>query len=242
MKIVLIGGVGLIGLKTAKPNRGHEVPAASPKTGVNTISGEGLPDALAGAEIVVDLANAPSWKDKAVLEFFETSGHNLLATEAKAGVKHNIALSIVGTERLPENGYFRAKLVQEKLIKASPIPHTIVHSIQFFEFLKGTPDEGTVGTVAFQPIASDDVVGYRARKATQRHDRSLWSRALSRERDRCPVSGRDQRSADALFRDRAQRSAACIRQGCMAESQIPDSVPYPGDGARFGKIAFKDWS
>ena len=124
MKIVLIGGTGLIGSKTAARLRvkGHEVLAVSPSTGVNTITGEGLAQALAGTDVVVDLANSPSWEDKAVLDFFETSGRNLLAAEAKAGVKHHIALSIVGTERLPENGYFRAKLAQEKLIKASPIP------------------------------------------------------------------------------------------------------------------------
>src|SRR5262245_44421527 len=165
MKIVIIGGTGLIGTKTGARLRakGHEVVAASPNTGVNTITGEGLAEALVGAEVVVDLANAPSWEDKAVLEFFETSGRNLLAAEAKAGVKHHVALSIVGTERLPENGYFRAKLAQERLVKSSPIPYTIVHSTQFFEFLKGIADEATVGTVArlspaaFQPIASDDV-------------------------------------------------------------------------------------
>jgi uncharacterized protein YbjT (DUF2867 family) len=138
MKIVIIGGTGLIGSKTvrAAARKGHEVIAASPNTGVNTITGEGL-RGPAGAEVVIDLANSPSFEDKAVLEFFETSGRNLLAAEKTAGVKHHIALSVVGTERLQESGYFRAKLAQEKLIKTGGIPYTIVHSTQFMEFLSG---------------------------------------------------------------------------------------------------------
>lgn len=165
MKIVIIGGTGLIGTKTVDRLRkqGHEVIAASPNTGVNTITGEGLAAALAGAEVVVDLANSPSFEDKAVLEFFETSGRNLFAAEKAAGVKHHIALSVVGTERLQESGYFRGKLAQEKLIKASGVPYTIVHSTQFMEFLSGIAQSGTVGDTVHlspayvQPIASDDV-------------------------------------------------------------------------------------
>ena len=139
MKIVVIGGTGLIGSKTIPILRqgGHEVLAASPNTGVNTITGEGLAKALAGAQVVVDLANAPAWEDKAVLEFFETSGRNLLAAEATAGVRHHVALSIVGTDRSPDNGYFRAKVAQEKLIVKSGIPYTIIRSTQFMEFLGG---------------------------------------------------------------------------------------------------------
>src|SRR5438876_6404983 len=139
MKIVVIGGSGLIGTKLVNRLRkqGHEVVAASPKSGVNTITGEGLTEALAGAQVVVDVANAPSWEDKAVLKFFETSGRNLLAAEKAAGVRHHVALSVVGTERLQASGYFRAKLAQEKLIKASSVPYTIVHSTQFFEFMGG---------------------------------------------------------------------------------------------------------
>src|SRR5213076_1010042 len=139
MKIVVIGGTGLIGSKTVPilRQRGPEVVAASPNTGVNTITGEGLKEAVAGAQIVIDLANSPSFEDKAVLEFFETSGRNLLAAEAAAGVKHHIALSIVGAERLPGSGYLRAKMAQERLIRDSGIPYTIVHSTQFFEFLGG---------------------------------------------------------------------------------------------------------
>jgi len=165
MKIVVIGGTGLIGSKTVPILRqgGHEVVAASPNSGVNTITGEGLAAALEGAEVVLDLANSPSFEDKAVLEFFETSGRNLLAAEKTAGVKHHIALSVVGTERLQDSGYFRGKLAQEKLIKASGIPYTIVHSTQFMEFLGGIAQSGTVGQTVrlsqayVQPIASDDV-------------------------------------------------------------------------------------
>lgn len=165
MKIVIIGGTGLIGSKTTERLRakGHEVIAASPNTGVNTITGEGLAQALTGAEVVLDLANSPSFEDKAVMDFFETSGRNLLAVEKTAGVRHHVALSVVGTERLQESGYFRAKLVQEKLIGEGGIPYTIVHSTQFMEFLAGIAQSGMVdGKVhlspAFvQPIASDDV-------------------------------------------------------------------------------------
>src|SRR5690349_6020968 len=139
MKIVVIGGTGLIGAKLVKnlQQQGHEVVAAAPSSGVNTITGEGLAEALKGAHVVVDVANAPSWEDKAVLEFFETSGRNLLAAEAAAGVKHHVALSVVGTDRTPDNGYFRAKVAQEKLILSSGVPYTIIRATQFFEFLGG---------------------------------------------------------------------------------------------------------
>ncbi len=138
MKIVVIGGSGLIGTKLVMRLResGHEVMAASPNSGVNTITGEGLAEALAGAQVVVDVANSPSFEDKAVLEFFETSGRNLLAAEAAAGVRHHVALSVVGSDRLPDSGYLRAKMAQERLIKASKIPYTIVRSTQFFEFVE----------------------------------------------------------------------------------------------------------
>ena len=165
MKIVVIGGTGLIGSKTVAILRqgGHEVVAASPQSGVNTITGEGLKEAMAGAQVVIDLANSPSFEDKAVLEFFETSGRNLFAAEAVAGVKHHVALSIVGTDRSPDNGYFRAKVAQEKLIKASGIPYTIIRATQFMEFLKAIADSGMDGNKVklapglFQPIAADDV-------------------------------------------------------------------------------------
>jgi uncharacterized protein YbjT (DUF2867 family) len=165
MKIVVIGGTGLIGSKTIPILRqgGHEALAASPNTGVNTITGEGLAKALVGAQVVVDLANAPAWEDKAVLEFFETSGRNLLAAEATADVRHHVALSIVGTDRSPDNGYFRAKVAQEKLIEKSGIPYTIIRSTQFMEFLGGIAASSTDGKMVrlspglFQPIAADDV-------------------------------------------------------------------------------------
>ncbi|HSY85871.1 MAG TPA: SDR family oxidoreductase [Verrucomicrobiae bacterium] len=166
MKIVVIGGTGLIGSKTVailRQRGSHEVVAASPQNGINTITGEGLKAALAGAQVVIDLANSPSFEDKAVLEFFQTSGRNLLAAEAAAGVRHHVALSIVGTDRSPDNGYFRAKVAQEKLIETSGIPYTIIRATQFLEFLGGIAASGADGNMVrispglFQPIAADDV-------------------------------------------------------------------------------------
>jgi uncharacterized protein YbjT (DUF2867 family) len=172
MKIVVIGGTGLIGSKTVAILRqgGHEVVAASPKSGVNTITGEGLKEAMAGTQVVIDLANSPSFEDKAVLEFFETSGRNLLAAETAAGVRHHVALSIVATDRT-DNGYFRAKLAQEKLITAAQIPYTIIRATQFMEFLGGIADSSADGNVVklppvlFQPIAADDVAAVVANVA-----------------------------------------------------------------------------
>jgi uncharacterized protein YbjT (DUF2867 family) len=165
MKIVVIGGTGLIGSKTVAilRQRGHEVVAASPNTGVNTITGAGLKEAMAGTQVVIDLANSPSFEDKPVLEFFETSGRNLLAAAAAAGVRHHVALSIVGTDRTPDNGYFRAKVAQESLIESAGIPYTIIRSTQFMEFLGSIADSTADGNTVrishglFQPIAADDV-------------------------------------------------------------------------------------
>ena len=165
MKIVVIGGSGLIGTNLVNRLRhsGHEVVAASPRSGVNTLTGAGLAEALVGAKVVVDVANSPSFEDKAVLEFFETSGRNLLAAERAAGVSHHVALSVVGSERLPSSGYLRAKMAQEELIKASPVPYTIVRATQFFEFLGAIAQSATVGQAVrlspalLQPIAADDV-------------------------------------------------------------------------------------
>jgi uncharacterized protein YbjT (DUF2867 family) len=173
MKIVILGGTGLIGRKLVNQLQagGHEMIAASPSKGVNTITGEGLHEALNGAQIVVDVTNAPSWEDNAVLEFFETSTRNVLAAEQKAGVSHHVALSIVGCDRLPDSGYLRAKVAQEKLIKSSPIPYTIVRATQFFEFLGGIADSATIDqtvrlpSVLFQPILSDDVASVLAKIA-----------------------------------------------------------------------------
>src|SRR6266487_4999459 len=164
MKIVVIGGTGLIGSKVVEKlkQKGHEAIAATPNTGVNTITGEGLKGAMAGVQVVIDLANSPSFEDKAVLEFFETSGRNLLAAEAAAGVRHHVALSIVGTDRT-DNGYFRAKVAQQKLIETSGIPYTIIRSTQFLEFLGGIAASSADGNIVrlsaalFQPIAADDV-------------------------------------------------------------------------------------
>src|SRR3954454_6710562 len=165
MKIVILGGTGLIGSKVVNLLRadGHEAVAASPSEGINSITGEGLLDALTGAHALLDVTNAPSWEDKAVLEFFETSTRNVLAAEAKTGVGHHVALSIVGCDRLPASGYLRAKVAQETLIKASPNAYTIVRATQFFEFVRGIADSATDGqtvrlpSALFQPILSDDV-------------------------------------------------------------------------------------
>jgi uncharacterized protein YbjT (DUF2867 family) len=170
MKIVVIGGTGLIGSRVVAILRqdGHEAVAASPNTGVNTITGEGLDEAMAGTQAVVDLANSPSFEDGAVLAFFETSGRHLLTAEAASGVRHHVALSIVGADRTPENGYFRAKVAQEKLVEASGIPYTIIRSTQFLEFLGGIAASGTDGDRVrlspglFQPIAADDVAAFVA--------------------------------------------------------------------------------
>jgi uncharacterized protein YbjT (DUF2867 family) len=173
MKVVVIGGTGLIGSKTVPILRqhGHEVVAASPNTGVNTITGEGLDSAMADTQVVIDLANSPSFEDRAVLEFFETSGRNVLAAEAAAGVRHHTALSIVGTDRTPDNGYFRAKVAQERLIETSGVPYTVIRATQFLEFLGGIAASSTDGNTVrlspglFQPIAADDVAALVAEVA-----------------------------------------------------------------------------
>jgi uncharacterized protein YbjT (DUF2867 family) len=173
MRIVVIGGNGLIGSKTVAILRGpgHEVVAASPNSGVNTVTGQGLAEVLGGTQVVIDLANSPSFEDTAVLQFFQTSGRNLLAAEAAAGVRHHVALSIVGADRSPDNGYFRAKVAQEQLIEQSGIPFTIIRSTQFMEFLRGIAAEATKGSTVrlspglFQPIAADDVASVVAEVA-----------------------------------------------------------------------------
>ncbi len=195
----------------------------------------------AGADVVVDLANAPSWEDQAVLDFFETSGRNLLAAERDAGVKHHIALSIVGSERLPENGYFRAKLAQERLIKGSPIPYTIIHSTQFMEFLKGIADEATVGTVArlspaaFQPIASDDVADIVADVALARPVNGMIEIAGPERFGMNEIIGR---YLKAIHDPRTVEADVHAR---YFGSELDDRSLVPGEGARLGKIGFADW-
>ena len=207
MKIVVIGGTGLIGSKTVAILRqgGHEVVAASPNTGVNTITGEGLKEAMAGTQVVIDLANSPSFEDRAVLEFFETSGRNLLAAEAAAGVRHHVALSIVGTDRTPDNGYFRAKVAQEKLIEASGIPYTIIRSTQFLEFLGGiaaSSADGNIGQAFARPVPAHRGgrrCGHRrrcgARGAAKRHRRDRRPGTSTVQRNRRPLSEGGRRPA-----------------------------------------------
>ncbi|APG87613.1 nucleoside-diphosphate-sugar epimerase (plasmid) [Sinorhizobium americanum CCGM7] len=243
MKIVVIGGTGLIGSKLVKNlrERGHEVLAAAPNTGVNTITREGLAEALDGAEIVVDVANAPVWEDKAVLEFFETSGRNLLAAEAAAGVRHHVALSIVGSERLPDNGYFRAKVAQENLIKASGIPYTILRATQFFEFVGGIAQAGAVGDeirlspALFQPMASDDVAA------------ALTDVALAPPvKGTVEVAGPEAIPLDEVVRRflKATRDARKVVPDVHARyfgSVLDDQSLTPGSNARIGAIRFEDW-
>src|ERR671921_263936 len=175
MKLVIIGGTGLIGSKLVSRLReqGHEAVPASPDTGVNTLTGEGLTQALAGTNVVIDVSNSPSFEDAAVLKFFQTSTGNLLAAEAETGVGHHVALSVVGCDRVPESGYLRAKVAQEKLIRSSPIPYSIVRATQFFEFVKRIADGATDGNsvrippVLFQPMAADDVASTVCRIALE---------------------------------------------------------------------------
>ncbi|MEV4089161.1 SDR family oxidoreductase, partial [Nonomuraea fuscirosea] len=198
MKVVVIGGTGLIGSKLVAKlgEHGHEAVAASPRTGVNTLTGEGLAEAMAGTQVVVDVSNSPSFEPAAVMEFFETSTRNLLAAEADAGVGHHVALSVVGTERMPENGYFAAKIGQEQLIQKSGIPYSLVHATQFFEFVRGIADEATqddtvrIAPVLFQPIAGDDVAAAVGRVAV---DRPL--------NGRIEIAGPDLFRMDEFFRE-----------------------------------------
>jgi uncharacterized protein YbjT (DUF2867 family) len=243
IKIVVIGGTGLIGTKLVARLRelGHDVLAASPASGVNTLTGAGLAEALAGAKVVVDVANSPSFEDKAVLEFFETSGRNLLAAEAAAGVAHHVALSVVGTERLLGSGYFRAKMAQEKLIEAGPIPYTILRSTQFFEFLGGIAQAGTTGTTVrlspalVQPIVSDDVAA------------ALAAVTLGR-----PLGGMTEVAGPEKFRlnelvARFLRESGDPRE-VLADSHAPyfgvelnDQSLTPGASPRLGATSFDTW-
>jgi uncharacterized protein YbjT (DUF2867 family) len=243
VKIVVIGGSGLIGKKLVKllAERGHEVVAASPSTGVNTVTGEGLAEALTGARVVVDVANAPSWEDKAALEFFETSGRNLLAAEAAAGVTHHVALSVVGTERLLESGYFRAKMAQEELIKASKIPYTIVRATQFFEFVGGIAEFSTEGQTVrlppalMQPIAADDVAAILADIAVGEPLNGMVE-----------MAGPEPIRMDDLVRSyltatRDARTVATDPNARYYGVEVNDQSLTPGDNPRLGPTRFEEW-
>ena len=243
MKIVVVGGTGLIGTKVVKNlrDRGHEVVAASPSKGINSVTGEGLAAAFTGAQVVVDVTNAPSWEDKAVLEFFETSSRNLLAAEAAADVGHHLALSVAGTDRLLASGYFRAKMAQENLIKASPIPYTIVRATQFFEFVRSIAESATEGQtvrlppVLMQPIASDDV-------AADMTDAAL-AEPLNGTVD---LAGPELIREDDLVRQFLNAigdTRAVITDPSALYFGIPvnDRSLTPGDNPRLGLTRFADW-
>jgi uncharacterized protein YbjT (DUF2867 family) len=243
MKIVVIGGTGLIGAKLVKDlrQRGHDVVAASPSTGVNALTGEGLAAALAGAQVVVDVANSPSFEDRAVMEFFEKSGRNLLAAEALAGVQHHVALSVVGTDRLQASGYFRAKLAQENLVKTAKIPYTIVRATQFFEFVGAIAQSAADGQTIrlppaqMQPIVSDDVAAALADVAEQE--------PLNGTLD---LAGPEPIRMDELVR-RYLRSNADARQvitdadALYFGTAVNDRSLTPGDQPRIGPTRFEDW-
>ncbi|HSW04107.1 SDR family oxidoreductase [Aquabacterium sp.] len=243
MKIVVIGGSGLIGSKlvTLLRARGHELIAASPDSGVNTLTGEGLAEALRGAQVVVDVANSPSFEDQAVLDFFQTSGRNLLAAETAAGVKHHLALSVVGTDRLAESGYFRGKIAQEKLIRESGIPYTIVHSTQFFEFLGGIAQSATQGqqvrmsAALVQPIASDDVAAALADYALGEPVNGVVEIAGP---ERVRLADLVQRF---LLRTKDSRSVVPDAQARYFGAVLQDDTLLPGDKPRIGALDFDAW-
>ncbi len=243
MKIVVIGGTGLIGKKLVKILReeGDEAVAASPSSGVNTLTGEGLSAVLAGAQVVVDVANAPTWEDKAVLEFFETSGRNLLAAEAKAGVRHHVALSVVGTERLLASGYFRAKMAQEKLIEASPIPYTILRATQFFEFVEGIAQFSTDGQTVrlppaqMQPVAADDVASALADIAVDEPLNGMVELAGPE-----PIR-MDEIVQQFLSASRDSRKVMTDPKALYYGVAVNDQSLTPGDDPRIGPTRFSDW-
>jgi uncharacterized protein YbjT (DUF2867 family) len=243
VKIVVIGGTGLIGSRLVNKLReqGHEALAAAPNTGVNTLTGEGLAEVLKGASVVVDVSNSPDWDDAAVLKFFETSTRNLLKYEAGAGVKHHVALSVVGTNQLSESGYFRAKIAQEKLIKESSIPYSIVHATQFFEFLKGLADISMDGGkvhlphVLFQPMAADDVAEAVARVALGDPVNGIIE-----------VAGPEEFRLDDLVRQRLAalkdpREVIADPQALYSGARISERTLVPGKNARLGKTRFETW-
>jgi len=242
MKVVVIG-TGLIGSKTVGILRqgGHDVVGASPKSGVNSITGEGLKEALAGAQVAIDLTNSPSFEDSAVLEFFKTSGRNLLATETAAGVRHHIALSIVGTDRSPDNGYFRAKVAQEKLIEASGIPYTIIRATQFMEFLGGIAASSADGNKVrlspglFQPIAADDVAPIVAEVALAAPRNGIVEIAGP---ERAPFT---EIVARYLKQVGDPREVVCDPEARYFGSRVGELSLVPLGEARLGRIGLDEW-
>lgn len=243
MKIVVIGGSGLIGSKVVAKlrDRGHKAVAASPRSGVNAVTGEGLAGALTGAQVVVDVANSPSFDAAPALAFFENAGRNLAAAEARAGVKHHVALSVVGTDGLLDSGYFRAKMAQETLVKASGVPYTIVRATQFFEFVGAIAESGAAGQTVrlppalMQPIAADDVAAALA-------DVALSGPA----NDTVELAGPESFQIDEIVRQFLGRQddprevvadAAATYYGLA----VDDRSLMPGDGARLGATRFEDW-
>jgi uncharacterized protein YbjT (DUF2867 family) len=243
IKIVVIGGSGLIGKRLVNNLRqhGHEVVAASPSSGVNTITGEGLAKGLSGAQVVVDVSNAPSWEDKAVLEFFETSTRNLAAAEAATGVGHHVALSVVGTERLLESGYFRAKMAQEELIKVSKVPYTIVRATQFFEFIGGVAQFSTVGQTVhlppalWQPMAADDVATALAEIALEPPVNGIVEIA-GPER-----AGLDELVGRFLAATKDPRQVITDVDARYYGVAVNDRSLTPGADPRIGATFFEDW-
>jgi uncharacterized protein YbjT (DUF2867 family) len=243
MKIVIIGGTGLIGSKTAAILRqsGHEVLAASPKSGINSITGEGLKEAMAGAQVVIDLANSPSFENQAVLEFFETSGRNLRAAESAAKVRHHVALSIIGTDRTPDNGYFRAKVAQEKLIETSGIPYTIIRSTQFLEFLPAIAASSTDGNTVrvspgqFQPIAADDVAAIVADVALAAPRNGIVEIAGP---ERAPFNEIVARYLKAV---RDPRAVLRDPEARYFGGRVDEQSLVPLGEARLGRIGFDEW-
>ena len=243
MKIVVIGGTGLIGSKTVAiilRQGGHQVVAASPQSGINSITGEGLREAMAGARVVIDLANSPSFEDKAVLEFFETSGRNLLAAEAAAGVGHHVALSIVGTDR-SDNGYFRAKVAQEKLIVASGIPYTVIRSTQFMDFLGCIAASSADGNIVrlspglFQPIAADDVAPIVAEVALAAPQNGIVEIAGP---ERAPFNEIVARYLTAVG---DQRVVVSDPEARYFGGRVEERSLVPLGEARLGRIGFDEW-
>jgi uncharacterized protein YbjT (DUF2867 family) len=243
MKIVVLGGTGLIGNKVVNllRARGHEVVAASPSLGINSITGEGLTEALTGAQVVVDVTNSPSFEDKAVLEFFETSTRNVLAAEAKTGVGHHVALSVVGSERLPASGYLRAKVAQEKLIQASAIPYTIVRATQFFEFVGRIADEATSGqtvhlpSALFQPILSDDLAADVASIAVAKPLNGTIELAGP---DAMPF---DEVVRQYLAAQHDPRTVVRDEQALYFGTTLEKRSLVPGENALIGSTRFADW-